>query len=105
MQDWLGRVQHNLLKRLLWPARDRRDLGGAAPRGELRPRLVDEEGRPVSPQDLWQSLRADAPAQATTAALDAFGRALDEAVAAAERDDAAGVLRLEDAFAALRAGR
>ena len=105
MRDWLDRVHHDLVKRLLWPARDRRDLGGAASPGELRPRLVDDEGHPVSPLDLWRSLRAEAPSPADPDALDAFGRALEEAVAAALADDVTGLLGLEPAFAALRAGR
>lgn len=99
MDGWLARVQHDLVKRLLWPARDRREMGGAPRPGELVPRLIDDEGRPVTAAALWQELRADSTAPAP--ALDAFGLALAEAVAAAERGDLAGVLALEDAFRAL----
>src|SRR5665213_1425681 len=38
---WLARLQHDLVKRLLWPARDRRDLGGAPAPGELARSLDD----------------------------------------------------------------
>ena len=35
--EWLARVRHDLVKRLVWPARDRRDMGGAPKPGELAP--------------------------------------------------------------------
>jgi hypothetical protein len=101
MQDWLARVQHDLVKRLLWPARDRRDLGGKPAPGELEPRLVDDEGRPITAADLWSSLRAEISAPA--APLDAFGAALEQAVAAARQGDLDGVLALDGAFRALTA--
>jgi hypothetical protein len=109
MQEWLGRLHHDLVKRVLWPARDRRDLGGTPAPGELVPRLLDDEGRPVGAEALWLSLRAQAPPEAAGSALDAFGRALAAATAAAEKNDLAGVLALEAAFqsfgAALAGGR
>jgi hypothetical protein len=40
--EWLARVRHDLVKRLVWPARDRRDIGGAPAPGELAPRLIDD---------------------------------------------------------------
>lgn len=101
MNDWLARVQHDLVKRLLWPARDRRDLGGKPAPGELEPRLVDDEGRPVGAVELWSTLRAEISGQ--DAALDAFGAALEDAVAAARRGDLDGVLALDGAFRALGA--
>jgi hypothetical protein len=90
--DWLARVRHDLVKRLLWPARDRREMGGAPDAGELCPRLVDAEGRPIEARALWAELAADAPAGLDVAA---FGAALARAVAAAEAGDVAGVLALE----------
>jgi hypothetical protein len=105
MDHWLGRVQHDLVKRVLWPARDRRDLGGTVAPGELRARLVDDEGGPVQALDLWRALRAGAPADMSAPALDRFGEAVAAAAAAAERGDVGGVLALETAFASLRAGR
>jgi hypothetical protein len=93
--EWLARVRHDLVKRLLWPARDRRDMGGEPAPGELSPRLMDNEGLPATPQDVWTELAADAPAGA---GLDEFSAALGRAVAAAERDDVAGLLELETAF-------
>ena len=101
MRDWLARVQHDLVKRLLWPARDRRDLGGAPAPGELVASLVDDEGNPASPAALWTALRAEIAAD--PAPLDAFGAALDGAVAAAQRGDLEGVLALDGAFRALAA--
>lgn len=98
---WLGRVRHDLVKRLLWPARDRRDAGGPVRPGELAPTLVDEEGRPVTAEILWAAFRQEAPAEVGEEALDAFEAALGRAVRAARRDELAGVLALEHAFAAL----
>jgi hypothetical protein len=43
--SWLGRVRHDLVKRMVWAARDRREMGGDVVAGELRARLIDEEGR------------------------------------------------------------
>jgi hypothetical protein len=90
--DWLARLRHDLVKRLLWPARDRQEMGGAPAPRELVPTLVDAEGRPIDAAALWQSLRADAPAGL---ALDEFGRGLARALAAAEAGDVAGVLAFE----------
>ncbi len=94
---WLRRVRHDLVKRLLWPARDRRDAGGPVRSGELVARLVDDEGNPATAATLWASLRADAPVS-DHAALAAFEPALASAVAAAARDDLGGVLALDAAF-------
>ena len=92
---WLSRVRHDLVKRLVWPARDRRDAGGMPVTGELAPRLIDNEGRAATPQDVWADLAADAPPGAD---LETFAAALARAVAAAEADDVAGVMELEAAF-------
>jgi hypothetical protein len=100
---WLGRLRHDLVKRLLWPARDRHEIGGSPAPGELVPSLIDGEGRPVTAAALWQSLRGDAPAGLAleAPALDAFGAALVRALAAAEAGDVAGVLAFEADVAAL----
>jgi hypothetical protein len=100
---WLGRVHHDLVKRLLWPARDRRDLGGAPAPGELVAGLSDDEGRPVAAETLWRSLRGEAPAAMPGGALDAFEKALAAATTAAAAGDVAGVLSLDAAFQALGA--
>jgi hypothetical protein len=92
---WLSRVRHDLVKRLVWPARDRRDTGGRPAPGELAPRLIDGEGQAATPQDVWTELASDAPAGAD---LESFAAALGRAVAAAEADDVAGVMELEAAF-------
>ena len=96
--EWLARVRHDLVKRLVWPARDRRDMGGAPAPGELSPRLIDDEGTPMSAERLWTALAADAP---PGAGLAAFGAAITRAVAAAEAGDVHGVIALEAAFADL----
>lgn len=95
---WLARVRHDLVKRLVWPARDRRDAGGSIVPGELVADLIDDEGRRIGPAALWAALAQDAPAGAD---LPAFSAAVDRAVAAAGRDDLEGVLELELAFSAL----
>jgi hypothetical protein len=95
---WLARLRHDLLKPLLWPARDRREMGGAPAAGELDPSLIDEEGRAVSASALWASLRAEAPSDLD---LTAFDAALTRALAAATRGDVAGVLALEPEVEAL----
>ncbi len=101
VRAWLARVRHDLCKRLLWPARDRRDLGGAVRAGELVVALTDDEGRATTPGGLWQALRAAAPAGLPVAPLEAFGVAVAGVEAAAGRGDLAGVLALEPAFEAL----
>ena len=95
---WLARVRHDLVKRLVWPARDRRDVGGVPAPGELAPRLIDDEGAPITAEALWTALAADAPAGADLAA---FGAAVTRASAAAAAGDVHGVIALETAFAAL----
>jgi hypothetical protein len=97
---WLGRLRHDLVKRLVWPARDRRDLGGVPARGELAPRLIDDEGRPTTATALWAVLADDAP---TGLDLRPFAAALARATAAAAADEIAGVLALEPAFDQLAA--
>jgi hypothetical protein len=99
--DWLARLRHDLVKRLLWPARDRKEMGGAPAPGELRAHLVDEEGRATTAEALWTAFAAEAPEGADGAALAAFGRALVAAVGAAAAGDLAGVLALEPAFEVL----
>lgn len=96
-QEWLRRVRHDLLKPLLWPARDRRDMGGPVEPGELVVRLlVNSEGQPVPPQDLWAALKREAPGP--HAALARFQLALMRVLAAAQHNDLQGVLALESAF-------
>jgi hypothetical protein len=95
---WLARLRHDLIKRLLWPARDRRDLGGAPEPGELVPRLIDDEGRPITAGALWAALAAEAPPGLELAR---FGRALAAAAAAAAAGDVGGVLALEPELEAL----
>jgi hypothetical protein len=92
---WVARVRHDLVKRLVWPARDRRDLGGQPAPGELSVALLDDEGRPTTAAALWEALAADAPPGLP---LDEFTAALADAVGSAEAGDVPGVLALEPAF-------
>ena len=96
-QEWFCCVRHDLLKPLLWPARDRRDMGGAVQPGELVVRLVvNGEGQAVPPQDLWAALQREAPAPHP--GLIHLQTALMRALRAAQHDDVQGVLALEAAF-------
>ena len=98
-ERWSARVRHDLVKRLVWPARDRRDLGGAPTPGELVATLVDDEGAPTTPLGLWRALVADGPGgEASAEAIRRFGAALTRAVSAASAGDVDGVLALEPAF-------
>jgi len=94
---WLRRLRHDLVKRLVWPARDRRDMGGPPLPGELAAKLVDDEGSPATAATVWSDLKADAP-DPHHGALAEFENALRAGLAAAERNDLPGVLALEDAF-------
>ena len=105
---WLSRLRHDLVKRVLWPARDLLDSGVAPTAAEaaaLRAGLHDlvaPDGSPATASDLWRRFRMDAPASVPAAALDAFEQALtaaETAVATRPPDEAAQVvLRLEPAF-------
>ena len=99
---WLARLRHDLVKRLIWPARDRRDLGGRPAPGELCVRLVDDEGAPTTPHALWSALVAEGPRDAANGdAIGRFEEALTRAVSAGAAGDVEGVLALEPAFDAL----
>ena len=98
--DWLARLRHDLVKRLVWPARDRRDMGvpGPARPGELAPSLTDDEGNSVTAQALWTLLRGDLPGPAPADTLARFGAAVASAERAGAAGDVDGVLALEIAF-------
>jgi len=98
VQAWLARVRHDLVKRMVWPARDRRDLGGPVNAGEFVAKLVDDEGQPVGASELWQALRADAPVGISDEVFRAFAAALATAEAGARTDRLEPVLALEAAF-------
>jgi hypothetical protein len=100
MNPWLQRLHHDLVKRLLWTARDCAETGTKPAPGELVSSLIDEEGRSISPRALYQKIAADAPDGVD---LTPFTRALEACLRAAEANDVPGVLRLEEAFDALRA--
>ena len=97
-EAWLARVRHDLVKRMLWPARDRRDLGGPVCAGELVAKLIDEEGQPTSADALWRTLLADAPVGIAEAVAHGFATALACAEVGARADRLEAVLALEVAF-------
>jgi hypothetical protein len=102
---WLARVRHDLVKRVLWPARDRREMGGTPVPGELSPHLINEEGVAITAAALWAALVAEARSGLEPAgqsldgsALDTFTAALERAINAADAGNLEGVLALEPAF-------
>jgi hypothetical protein len=95
--EWLRRLRHDLVKRVLWPARDRQDMGGPVHPGELVARLVDDEGKPASVEEIWVALRAEAPAAAHPG-LARFEAVLVKSIQATKQDDLPGVLALQAAF-------
>ncbi|HEY3356842.1 MAG TPA: hypothetical protein VGQ83_26560 [Polyangia bacterium] len=108
MHPWLRRLRHDLMKPLVWVARDLRELGAAPSAADLAQLgrdfagLHDPAGEPVTARDLFARYRAEAPAALAAPALAAFARALDEAAAAVAAGPPAAalaaVLRLEPAF-------
>src|SRR5439155_1360437 len=84
MHPWLSRLRHDLVKRAVWPARDLRDASREPAQGDLLQLrrglfdLRDEDGRGSRATELWERLRAEAPAL-PPAARDAFGTAVLQA--------------------------
>ena len=104
MHPWLRALQHDLVKRALWPARDLRESGEqdveALRRGLTE--LCDAEGAPITAERLFERMRVAAPCPAE--ACDAFAAKLQAAVSALDSTWPAplhSVLALEDAFSAL----
>lgn len=106
MRGWLGRVRHDLVKRVLWAWRDLRaepEPLTAADQQRLRAgllELIDDEGAPIAAQSLWEGLQAEAPQPLPRPTLEAFGAALAAAEALA-RDPAAPAADLLAALALL----
>ena len=120
MHPWLKQVRHDLVKRVVWTARDLRETGAPPTPADVRAlraglrELVDPEGRPIDARSLWALLRADAPPEAAAepafAAAEAFSAALDAADAALASLDAGParaaaaletILKVEPAFEGL----
>ena len=104
MHPWLRALRHDLVKRVVWAARDLRDSGeqdvAALRRGLME--LTDAEGEPVSAEELFARMRPTSPC--TREACDAFASALQAAVQSMDSRWPAplsAVLALEDAFSAL----
>src|SRR4051812_29951903 len=104
MDPWLRALQHDLVKRAVWPARDLKESGEqdvqALRRGLTE--LCDAEGAPITAERLFERMRADAPCP--PAACDAFAAALQGAMKSLDSAWPAplnAVLALEDAFSAL----
>jgi hypothetical protein len=96
---WFERLQHDLVKRLLWAARDCRELARQPVEGEMIASLFDEEGQPIEALPLWERLCEDAPPGLK---LEDFSVALRACMTAAYQNDLEGVLSLEEAFERLR---
>ena len=90
--EWLARVRHDLVKRLVWPARDRRDIGG-----ERRRRaswLARPHRRRGAPDDRRGAVGGAGGRRAARGRRwPTFAAALADAVAAAEAGDVPGVSR------------
>lgn len=99
-ERFLSRVRHDVVKRMLWAARDRRDAGGAVIPGELLAEILDDEGNRVTAAERFGQLCEEAE-PVPAAARGRFEQALASAEAAARADDLGGVLALDDAFAEL----
>ena len=102
MHPWLQTLRHDLVKRIVWAARDQRDTGAhdLALLQMAVAQLTDPEGRRIDALGLWAILARDAPAPTA-----AFERALHEAVAGLQEPWPAPlekILALEPAFEALR---
>jgi hypothetical protein len=96
----LARLQHDLVKRLVWPARDALDAGDTPAAGSLTASLIDDEGRPVTAMELWKAMEPDAPPGLDTTG---FRQALERALEAARAGDASGVMALQVSFDELAA--
>jgi len=94
-QSWLNRVRHDLVKRVLWSARDCRATDQTPLPGGLITQCINDEGQLVTPWECWRALREEAPAGLY---LVEFEHALKHSLEAATHDDLASVLTLEPAF-------
>jgi hypothetical protein len=94
-QVWLNRVRHDLVKRVLWSARDYRAMDQTPLPGGLITQCINDDGQLVSLLECWRALREEAPAELR---LVEFERALKHSLDAATRNDLTGVLALEPAF-------
>lgn len=111
---WAKQVQHDLVKRLTWRARDLREVGvtdraaALAELGRSFAELTDEEGTAIDASALWLQLRAAAPASVSVDALNHFGESIHAAVRAVAGADfeaaMTAVLAIDDAFDVLKRG-
>jgi hypothetical protein len=101
MHPWLQTLRHDLVKRVVWAARDQRESGlhDLALLQMAVAQLTDPEGQRTDALGLWEILKRDAPVP-----TDGFERALHAAVAGLQEPWPAPlekILALEPAFEAL----
>ena len=88
MQPWLAELFHDLVRPLLWRARDCASLPEGAERALLLravlEELYDSEGAPTPPLALWRGLLERAPDTLPVEARARLGEALARAVRAIE---------------------
>lgn len=101
MHEWLQTLRHDLVKRVVWAARDQRDSGlhDLALLKMAVAQLTDPEGQRIDALALWEILKREAPGP-----TDGFERALRAAVAGLQEPWPAPlekILALEPAFDAL----
>lgn len=82
---WLARVKHDLVKRMVWPARDLADTASPCTPPNiqlLRDGALDlrnDDGDTTDAVQLWQTLVRDAPGCVLPQALERFGLAVAHA--------------------------
>lgn len=110
MKEWLARLRHDLVRPLVWRARDVREDDLIAEEGEKRrllaavlDELYDGEGRPITALALWQEIAADAPASLDARARQAFADALAHAVEVVSRVGTTREQPIDAAYAAIAA--
>lgn len=110
MKEWLARLRHDLVRPLVWRARDVREDESITDEGEKRRvlasvlgELYDAEGRSITALALWEELAAAAPPSLDAEAHQAFAGAVAHAVEALSRVTTQPLQRIEDAYDAIAA--
>lgn len=109
MKEWLARLRHDLVRPLVWRARDVRedDMMADGEKRRLLAAVLDElydgEGRPITALALWQEIAADAPASLDARARQGFADALAHAVEVVSRVRTTPEHPIDAAYAAIAA--